>query len=479
MTPSVVNFRRNGEVDLGTPARRVMVDEPESTIAYFKRYMGKEKKWTIFNKEHTPTELSRRILEHIKCDALEELRKSDPRAAITKAVITVPAAFSKSARSATIKAAVKAGITVDRLLDEPTAAILYHQHCYQRESDVNGYHAVVDIGGGTLDISIVRVDGVQFRVIGSSGSNEIGGIDFDRAMLELLKTKFREQSGGANLDQHGYGLHYAEEIKKILSDKTSHRCRISGIDPLTQRTVRQSITVTRTDFEVKINPLIESIGEQCISAMIRCRVSPEHIREVLLVGGSARVPAVKNMVDDVFEKVSLISRKCDEAVARGAGIYAASQSLNDSEIPFNEQQRQSISEINLTEVLHKYYGVISKDSSGREMNSFLLKPGTKIPCTERRDYYLDDQEPTALKTRTVKWKIIESDDDDVDPISGSSRTIQIETLTIETDVPNQWPGKNPQLEAVFRCDANKVLHCEFIDRLSGAMSVSNVSLREE
>lgn len=480
LTPSVVNFTRSNlkeEKYVGTPALRVLFDEPENTCARFKRHMGTKKTWQIFGTEYDPTILSAFVLEKLIVDALDELRRSDPDAEIAHAVVTVPAEFSKPARLATVEAAEAAGIKEVHLLDEPTAAVLYHQHCRQGVSDLNGIYSVVDLGGGTFDISIVRVERERFWVLCSTGSVELGGVDFDRRLLTLVREKFARETDGCMLDDELYTEKNAEEWKKILTDKQAHRLRLSGKCPAHDKPVRRQISITREGFEASIQELIDLIGKKCTEAMEKCSISPIDIREVILVGGSGRVPAVKAKIDEVFETNSSRSKDCDEAVARGAGVFAASSSMKSAEIPFNEHQRNAIGNIIVTEVLHKHYGIVALDRSGNKEITFILDRGTQIPCDEEQEFFLTEKDTSS--GRSVEWTIIESTEGDKDPMSRSSRIVQVEILDIPSDHVGHTSGKERQLIAKFRCDLNKLLHCEFVDTLTGACSKSRPILLDE
>ena len=465
LTPSVVNFADDGEIYVGTSAQRVMFDEPDNTPSRFKRHMGTSKAWTIFETKYDSSELSTFVLKTLRDDALSELRRSDPDPSIANAIITVPAEFSKDARAETIKAAEAAGITVAGLIDEPSAALLYRQHCLQGQSDLNGNYAVVDLGGGTLDVSVVQVDGANFVVKGSVGSVTLGGIDFDRELQLLVKEKFQRKSNGAVLSDDDYNLGRSEELKKILSDKKSHRIRLRG-----SHNRRHFLNIQRSDFEHQVRHLINKVGKTCVLAMERCSISPADIRNVILVGGSTRVPCVKEAVDHVFETDSLRSRDCDEAVARGAGIYAAS--LSRRELPYNEHQRRAMVDINLVERLHKSYGIIARDQSGQKGVSFLLKIGDMIPAERTEEFYLEHR--GERPERRIQWTIVESADGDKDPQSPSTRKIQEEVLRIPTRVVTRphRPRRRRELLATFRCDRNKVLYCEFVDTLTGIKSRS-------
>ena len=482
LTPSVINFENVADKmikHIGTTALRVLDDEPETTCAKFKTYMGTGKNWNICGESYDSTELSTFLLEKLKNDALAELKRSDTEAEIACAIITVPARFSQSARAETKNAGILAGLKVKALLDEPTAALLYYQHSLQGKSDINGIYAIVDLGGGTLDISMVRVKGQEFSIICATGSLGIGGINFDRKLAQLVRNKFAELSDSGITE---FTLSQSEDLKKILSDKESHSIRLSGKIPVTNKSIRHRITITRSEFEENIQDLIEQIGSKCLEAMEQSSIAPAAVRGVILVGGSARVPAVKRKIDEIFESNSSRSADCDEAVARGAGIYATSVSMSsNAEIPFTKEQKNAIGNISINEVLHKSYGVVVKnDKKNCEEVAHVLISGTEIPCEKEEEFYLtkrDINNNKSSKTREVKWQIVESENKNQDINSASNRIIRIETLKISSE-KSSIDGKR-ELTARFRCDCNKVLHCEFVDKITGLKSASSPIPLEE
>ena len=469
LTPSVVNFSDGGEVYFGEEARRVEFHETENTVSRFKRHMGTDKTWKIRESEYNPVELSGLLLERLRKDATDELRRLDESACIEKVVITVPAKFSSLARKATKDAAEAAGLDVYELLEEPNAALLYYEHTLQGRSDVNGLYCVVDLGGGTLDISIVRVDGDNFSVICSEGCVKLGGIDFDRALQVAVQDKFRVESNGGILGNDDFDLQEAEDLKKSLSEKVSRRIRPAGLDPKSGRQIKKSFEFTRDEFEVCIASHLEQLREVCLSVLVRHSISPEQLREVLIVGGSVRIPAVKRTIDSEFGRASELMPNCDEAVARGAAIYAAVRGSSTNEIPYNSHQRKVIRNITLQETLHRYYGVVTLDEDGSKAISFLLERGAKVPCTKQSEYSLRAGDfGRRKKQRTVEWRIVESTDGNEDLDSSTWNLIGTETLV----VPNEFPDGSTErkLMATFSFDNSKSLSCEFVDVLTGRVS---------
>ncbi len=330
LVPSIVYFDRNGKIVVGEEARKMLVKEPERTIFSVKRLMGKSYqdiaahkdffsykiidddteslvKIEIDGKYYNPVELSGHILKYLKERVENEIKRS-----VTRAVITVPAYFNDAQRQATRDAGKLAGLDVLRIVNEPTAASLAYG--IQQNSSEPQIIAVYDLGGGTFDISILRLDQGIYDVLSTSGDTFLGGDDIDRAIIDYwLQTGQSDYSQMKEDPQLRQQLRLlAESAKKTLSVHDHYEGKMDNI----------SLTLHRSDLEHLINPLIDKTLDSCQSALKDAGLNPDEIDHVILVGGSTRIPHLKNRVSAFFGKLVNDSLDPDEVVALGAAIQA-------------------------------------------------------------------------------------------------------------------------------------------------------------
>jgi molecular chaperone HscA len=327
LVPSIVNLGEDGTVHVGTEARDRLITAPERTIYSVKRLMGRsyndirteasELAYQILDDEtealvrvrigdrfYTPIELSAYILAELKSRA-EHMLKTP----VTKAVITVPAYFNDAQRQATRDAGKLAGLDVLRIVNEPTAAALAYGIGTSSSEDEK-IVAVYDLGGGTFDISILRIVGGIFEVLATHGDTHLGGDDFDRALIELISGKTGMVSATAT--DRGRLRLLAEEAKKALSVADSWTGEVSGTP----------VTISRTEFETVIEPLVAKTMQSCKAALADSGMTVADISAVVLVGGSTRVPLVKAEVENAFGRTPFDELNPDEVVALGAAVQA-------------------------------------------------------------------------------------------------------------------------------------------------------------
>lgn len=338
-TPSVVALKKDGETIVGMPARRQAVTNPLKTIYSAKRFIGRkfsevknEIKNVPFNvvegpdgaamiewdgKPVRPEEISAKVLEKLKADAEKYLGQK-----VTEAVITVPAYFNDSERQATINAGKIAGLDVKRIVNEPTAAAL----AYGADKNKDQKIAVYDFGGGTFDISILEIGSEgTFEVLATNGDTKLGGDDFDQAIFEYVMSEFKKETG---IDL----MNDAMAVQRVRSASEKAKIELSAS---TQTEINEpfiamndgvpsnlNITLTRAKFEELIAPLVERSIEPCKKVLKDAGLQASQINEVILVGGSTRVPLVKQKVEQFFGKKPNESVHPDEAVALGAAIQA-------------------------------------------------------------------------------------------------------------------------------------------------------------
>ncbi|MDD5902660.1 MAG: molecular chaperone DnaK, partial [Oscillospiraceae bacterium] len=315
-TPSVVAFAKTGERMVGQVAKRQAITNPDRTISSIKREMGTSHKVAIDNKNYTPQEISAMILQKLKADAESYLGQT-----VTEAVITVPAYFTDAQRQATKDAGKIAGLEVKRIINEPTAASLAYG--FNKESKTEKTIAVYDLGGGTFDISILELGDGVFEVKSTAGDTHLGGDDFDRRIINWLIDEFKADTG-IDLSQDRMALQRlreaAEKAKIELSAVASTEINLPFITADATGPKHLQKSLSRAKFEQMTEDLLERTKEPCRKAMQDAGVTPDQIDEVLLVGGSTRMPKVMQVVKELFGKEGSKGVNPDEAVAVGAAI---------------------------------------------------------------------------------------------------------------------------------------------------------------
>ena len=337
-TPSVVAFTDGGERKIGNPAKRQAITNPHKTIFSIKRFMGEKfsqvtadvarmpykvvkgdndtPRVDIDGRLYSPQEISAMILQKMKKTAEEYLGQE-----VTEAVITVPAYFSDSQRQATKEAGKIAGLDVKRIINEPTAAALaYGLDKMNKDMKV----AVYDLGGGTFDISIMELGDGVFEVLSTNGDTHLGGDDFDQVIIDWLAAEFAAENGGIDLKKDPMALQRlkeaAEKAKIELSSQTSTEINLPYIMPVDGVPKHLVKTLTRAKFEQLADSLIQRTVEPCRKALQDAGLNASDINEVLLVGGSTRIPAIQAVVEKFFGKAPNKSVNPDEVVAMGAAI---------------------------------------------------------------------------------------------------------------------------------------------------------------
>lgn len=335
-TPSVVGFAKNDERLLGTPAKRQAVTNPENTVFSIKRFMGrlfsevtqeikevpyKVKKGknnvamvNIKDKDYSPPEISAMILQKMKQTAEDYLGNK-----VTEAVVTVPAYFNDAQRQATKEAGLIAGLDVKRIVNEPTAASL----AYGLEPDKDKTIAVFDLGGGTFDVSILEIADGVFEVKSSNGDGHLGGDDFDQVILDWIAAEFKK-SDGVDLKKDPMALQRlkeaAEKAKMELSTTPQTEINLPFVTATEAGPKHLNLNLTRAKFEELADSLFERLKNPCLTALKDSKVSKSQINEVVLVGGSTRMPKVQEMAKEIFGREPHKGVNPDEVVAMGAAI---------------------------------------------------------------------------------------------------------------------------------------------------------------
>lgn len=318
-TPSIVAFSKDGEIIVGEPAKRQAVLNSDKTIRSIKRHMGEDYTVNIDGKDYTPQQISAYILKKLVSDAEDYLGGK-----VNKAVITVPAYFNDAQRQATKEAGEIAGLEVLRIINEPTAASIAFGMDKSADGDKNV--VVYDLGGGTFDVSILDIGDDIIEVVSTSGNNSLGGDDFDQRLINYFVSEFKKENG-VDLSKDKQALQRlkeaAESAKIELSTKFETEINLPFITVVDGQPVHLEKKLSRAKFEELIGDLIESTGTQIENAINDSGLSKDEIDEVLLVGGSTRIPAVQKLVKSYFNKDANKGVNPDEAVSIGAAVQGA------------------------------------------------------------------------------------------------------------------------------------------------------------
>ena len=313
-TPSVVAFTKTGERLVGEPAKRQAVTNAERTISSIKREMGTDYRVTIDDKKYSPQEISAMILQKLKKDAEGYLGES-----VTEAVITVPAYFNDAQRQATKDAGKIAGLDVKRIINEPTAAALAYGLDNEKEQKIMVY----DLGGGTFDVSVIEIGDGVIEVLSTAGNNRLGGDDFDQKVTDWMIEEFKKAEG-VDLSNDKMALQRlkeaAEKAKKELSSATTTNINLPFITATAEGPKHFDMNLTRAKFDELTHDLVEMTAEPVRRALSDAGITASELGQVLLVGGSSRIPAVQDKVRQLTGKEPSKNLNPDECVALGASI---------------------------------------------------------------------------------------------------------------------------------------------------------------
>lgn len=454
-TPSIVAYTKEGEWKVGDAAKRQAIINPKNTVYSIKRFMGETydqckseiervtydvendngyPKVKIGDRKYTPQEISARILQKMKKTAEDYLGTE-----VKDAVITVPAYFSDSQRQATKEAGEIAGLNVKRIINEPTAAALAYG---LDKSDKDMNIAVFDSGCGTFDISILNFGGGVFEVLSTNGNTHLGGDDFDQVIIDWLVDEFKKDEG-IDLKNDPMAMQRlkdaAEKAKIELSSSMTTEINlpyISAVDGVPKHLVKN---LTRAKFEQLSHNLIEKHVEPCKKALADAKLDVKDIDEVILVGGTTRIPAIQKKVKEIFGKEPSKGVNPDEAVAMGASIQGAV--LN---------KEKGVGDIVLLDVTPLTLGI---ETMGGVMTK-LIDANTTIPCKKSETFSTAADNQTEVTIHVLQGER---------PMAKDNKSIGLFNLT------GILPAKRgvPQIEVTFDIDANGILNVSAKDKATG------------
>jgi molecular chaperone DnaK len=460
LTPSAIFFDEEnpGVIRVGVEALNSRHINPARSVRWVKRHMGDpDYKVLIDGKDWTATELSALILKKLRQDCSAQVGE------IRDAVISVPAHFDEIRRKATMDAGTAVGFNVIGIVNEPVAAAL----CYATSREVSGRVLVYDLGGGTFDVTLMDVKGLEMEILCSQGDHALGGMDFDKKVLEILQKlyqdKFAAELIGSEEDRAKYEDE-AEDIKKTLSRRPVAKTMLYGPGG------SMRAEISRQMFDEAITSLVSRADMLVEVALEEAGLKPSDIDTVLLVGGSTRVPLVRTHLEEIFGFPPECSINVDECVALGAALHAGLAMMRQNPEAVTSGVRTGIQDISLTDVCNHSYGTICAPidrETGRRVvqNRIILKKNTPLPCEATQTFY-------TVSEGQKRVEVMITQGEDADP----AYVNKIATQRFE--LPSDRAAERP-IQVTYSYDLNQRMHCTFEDIESGRVLEVDLALDEE
>jgi molecular chaperone DnaK len=487
-TPSVVHFYEPGGWVVGEQAAKMVVADPHNVVRFIKRSMGESDfELSFFDRSYTPQEISALILRKLKEDA-EEAMGTD----ISDAVITVPAYFNSAQRGATTEAGQLAGLNVLSIINEPTAAAI----AYGLER-LGGFRRIMvfDLGGGTFDVTIMEIRGIRFQTIASDGNAELGGKDWDDKLLNYVAECFVDQYG---IDPRDEPQPYQELYERCLYAKISLSSKPRAIIPINYRGKRMIVKITREEFEQLTADLVEQCMDTCRLVLKRAGLRWDQLGEVLLVGGSTRIPIIRSSLAQLSGRRFAPNINPDECVALGASLTAVLRHRPDH--PALKSHRKSIATrarktmqgdsadaqgspaqqpegeqptggaslaglppIQISDVTTHPLGMIVLDRQHKERVITLIKASTSVPCEKRKRLGYAYNNTTAVRVEVTEG-------------TGKTRDeVEVVGEVILENLPVR--SKGSPLEVLYRYNVNQILEVYIIDVETGTRHHAQINLK--
>ena len=451
LTPSCVWFESPEKVTVGVDATHQWILEEgskqneKSAAARFKTEMGLATKYELCGQEYSARDLSALVLKKLVKETSEQL------GSMGSVVVTIPANFGHPARVDTAAAANQAGIALTDagLLNEPTAAALYY--AFKEKGAMHGRYAVYDLGGGTFDITLMKVDGYNVEILETGGIHRLGGDDFDKCLRDLVRQKY-SALGGGDLPEEVYTKADAEELKIRLSQRSetevSREISLKGAP----------VSISRSEFEAAISSKLFEAEMLCEDVLRKAGLKPSDLDGVLLAGGSTRMPCIRESVERFFGRSPDVTANPDEVVALGAAVYAA---LKSDRSKMSSLQKRAVGEVKLSEITGHHFGTVAlsvPDGEGapEEQNCILIPKSAQVPVSVTRPYYT-----VAEGQDEVICKLTECNNAD---------ETDLKWVTVIAQAPlNLPPGRpaNQQVDVTYSVDESNILHAKYVDVASG------------
>ena len=457
LTPSAIFFDEENPdiIRIGIEAVNSRHLNADRSVRWIKRHMGDAGyRKNIDSKEWTPVELSALILKKLKQDC------SVNNDGVHETVISVPAHFDEVRRKATMDAGTMAGLNVIGIVNEPVAAALY----YATTREVSGKILVYDLGGGTFDVTILDVKGHQMSIVCSQGDHALGGLDFDRKVLELLEQQYREKYDAELIASDEDRAKYedeAEDIKRTLSRRNVAKIMLYG------PAGNMRVEITRDMFEEAISDLMNRADILVEVALEEAGIEPGAIDKVLLVGGSTRIPLVQQHLEKIFGFTPETAVNVDECVSLGAALHAGLTMLREKPDQIPPGISNGLKDINLTDVCNHSYGTVCAPidmETGKRVieNRIILNKNTPLPCEASQTFYT-----LADGQSEIEVTVTQGEDTDVEYVK--------KIATHKFELPPDRAAGCP-IKVTYGYDVNQRMHCKFEDVQSSRVLEVDLSL---